>query len=231
MSEVVLTEEQETAGVVLKEGQVVDPVAAPVEEVAVDRPEWLPEKFKAPEELVKSYSELEKVLKDKGRVAPDEYSIDDADAVNVDVDGDVFKAFVDFSKSSNMNNAQFNSVLKFAQENGFLDVPDYETEKAALGADADSIISGLSSFAATKLNPAEKEVLEGMTITAEQTKLLYKMLRMSDRSIPAKPGESAMEGKGDMEKKLQAILSNPNIRNDRNLQAEAVELSNKIAAN
>lgn len=229
MSEVALTEEQETEGVVVKEGQVVDPVAEPVQEVAVERPEWLPEKFKAPEELVKSYSELEKVLKDKGKVAPDEYQIEEE--VAIDRESDVFKAFVDFSKSSNMNNAQFNSVLKFAQENGFLDVPDYETEKAALGAEADTIINSLSSFAETKLTPAEKEIMENMTTTAEQTKLLYKMLRMSDRSIPAKPGESALEGKADMEKKLQSILSNPNIRNDRNLQAEAVELSNKIAAN
>lgn len=33
---------------------------APVPEVAEDRPEWLPEKFKSPEELSKAYGELEK---------------------------------------------------------------------------------------------------------------------------------------------------------------------------
>lgn len=32
---------------------------APVEEVKEDRPEWLPEKFKTPEDLSKAYSELE----------------------------------------------------------------------------------------------------------------------------------------------------------------------------
>ena len=32
---------------------------APVPEVAEDRPEWLPEKFKSPEELSKAYGELE----------------------------------------------------------------------------------------------------------------------------------------------------------------------------
>lgn len=33
---------------------------APVPEVSEDRPEWLPEKFKSPEELSKAYGELEK---------------------------------------------------------------------------------------------------------------------------------------------------------------------------
>ena len=33
---------------------------APVEEVTENRPEWLPEKFKSPEDLSKAYSELEK---------------------------------------------------------------------------------------------------------------------------------------------------------------------------
>ena len=33
---------------------------APIPEVAEDRPEWLPEKFKSPEELSKAYGELEK---------------------------------------------------------------------------------------------------------------------------------------------------------------------------
>ena len=33
---------------------------APVPEVSEDRPEWLPEKFKSPQELAKSYTELEK---------------------------------------------------------------------------------------------------------------------------------------------------------------------------
>ena len=33
---------------------------APVEEVKDNRPEWLPEKFKSPEDLAKGYSELEK---------------------------------------------------------------------------------------------------------------------------------------------------------------------------
>lgn len=40
-------------------------------EASKDRPEWLPEKFKTPEDLAKSYSELEKKV--SGNKAPDKY--------------------------------------------------------------------------------------------------------------------------------------------------------------
>lgn len=40
-------------------------------EITQDRPQWLPEKFKTPEDLAKSYSELEKKV--SGSKAPDKY--------------------------------------------------------------------------------------------------------------------------------------------------------------
>ena len=42
--------------------EVVDNVEAPAEAPTDSRPEWLPEKFKTPEDLVTSYSNLESKL-------------------------------------------------------------------------------------------------------------------------------------------------------------------------
>lgn len=227
-------ETQEQEGVVLKDGVAIDPNNPPSkdgQEVEVeDRPEWLPERFKSPEELAKSYSELEKVLKEKGKIAPDEYTIDDAEKVSVDLESEVFKGFQEVAKKAGFNNAQFNEVLKFAQESGFLDVPDYEKEKAALGAEADTIIGSLTNFAQSRLNEKERQVLEGMALTADQTKLLYKLVRMNDKSVPARPGENAIEGKAEVEKKLQILLNDPGIRNDMVKKQEAERLATVLAS-
>jgi len=48
------------------------PVADKPQEQVGDRPEWLPEKFKSPEELAKAYSELEKQFGQRGQTKGDE---------------------------------------------------------------------------------------------------------------------------------------------------------------
>lgn len=200
-------------------------------EKPVERPEWLPEKFKAPEDLAKSYSELEKALKEKGKLAPDEYVIDDKEAIQFDPEDDVYKGFIDLAKGSNMSNQQFNAVLKYASDAGILAPQiDYEAEKAALGGDADKIISSLQSFSSTRLSEKERETLESIAITAESTKLLYKLIRMGDKSVPARPGDSSGDDRKGLEGQLQTLLGASDIKTNRQKQAEAIELTNRIAA-
>lgn len=200
------------------------------DEVEVKRPEWLPEKFKSPEDLAKSYSNLEKTLKDKGKLAPDEYAIDDLEALPIDVESEEIKAFTDFASNNNLSNAQYNAVLSFAKENGIFDAPNYDEEIKALGGDSDKIINTLKNFSDTRLSPQEQEVLENLTTTAESTKLLYKLIRMNNASIPAKPGDANIETKENVEKKLSTLLSDPTIRSDMSKKKEAEELAKKLAS-
>lgn len=227
------------AGVVDGEGNAVDVAAAiandgklPTEN-KIEYPEWLPEKFRNgddwQEKLGKSYNELEKTLKEKGKVAPDEYAL--ADDLPLNKDDDDFKGLVAVAKTHNLSNEALNDILKYATESGYLEAPpDPAKEKAALGADADVILESLDRFAQTRLNEAEREVLLNMTYTADQVKLLNKIIRMSDKSVPPKVGETAQEGKKDLQKKLNELLSDPNIRGNREKQQEAIELSQRIAS-
>lgn len=200
-------------------------------EKPVDRPAWLPEKFKTPEDLGKSYTELEKMLHEKGKVAPESYTIDDEKEVEgLDKEGDIFKKFQETSKAANLNNAQFNAVLKFAKEAGYLEAPpSYEDEMAALGTEGPEIIDRLTRFASTRLTADEKSELEGLVLTAKSARVLDKIIRMSDRSIPLKPGESQVSSKRELETELQNVLQNPNIRHDYLLKQKAEELSKRIA--
>lgn len=195
----------------------------------VERPEWLPERFKSPEELAKSYAELEKVLKEKGKVAPDEYIIDDEEAIVLNKEDPLYSQFVEVAKEANLNNAQFNAIAKLAAESGLLDVPDFETEMKALGAEKDEIIGQLKNFASTRLNEKERDVLENLVLTADAAKVIYKIVRMSDKSVPARAGESA-SSKADLDRQLQKLMSNPNIRTDQALKQQAIELSERLAS-
>jgi hypothetical protein len=210
-----------------KEGQEKVP------EKESERPQWLPEKFKAPEDLVKSYSELEKTLKERGKVAPEQYVIDDAEELKgaIDPESEEFKGFAKLAKDANMNNAQFNSVLKYAKEIGFLDSgPVYEEEMKALGSEGKEIIDRLDRFASNRLTESERTILENLVITSDSAKLLDKIVRMSDRSLPVKPGEDQTSTKRELETQLQGILQNPNIRTDFTLKQQAEELAKRIAS-
>lgn len=213
------------------EGNVIaveDATKEPVKEI--EYPEWLPEKFKKGEDwqekLGKSYTELEKTLKEKGKIAPNEYEL--AEDVEVNTDDEVFSGFKDFAKEANLSNEQFNGMLKFAQESGLLDAPDYEAEMAALGKDKDLIINGLTSYAQSKLSKEEAETLESMAFTADQTKLLHKIIRSDSNNIPAKVGMPT-EQKADLQKKLSELMNAPDIRTNVLKKQEAEELAMAIA--
>ena len=214
----------------LKEGK--DPKA---EAKAIEYPDFVPEKFRTGEDYIekmaKSYTELEKTLREKGKLAPETYELDDSEAVAIDPEDEVYKGFTEAAKQANMTNAQFNAVMQYAAESGILSAPNYEEEMASLGADKDLIINGLTSFAATRLSKDEQETLNTMAYTASQAKLLHKLVRMGDsKAIPAKPGDANVEGKADLQKKLSALLSDPQIRSNMDKKQEAEDLARKIAS-
>lgn len=226
-----MTEEVIEEAIVDNEGNKVelDDKGEPVKgEEPTERPAWLPEKFKTPEELSKSYDELQKTLREKGKVAPEKYEVEEG--VDFNTEDEMFTQFQEFAKENNMSNEVFNKTLKFAKESGLLDVPDYETEMKKLGSEKEGIIKSITSFAETKLNEQEQQVLGSLVYTAEQARLINKLIRGNNpTSIPVNT-DSAPDDSKSLQKKLDTMLANPNIRNDRSMQAEAAELATKIAA-
>jgi hypothetical protein len=222
----------ETTETVVNEGVLVDSEGkeVSVEEAAEakkDEPELLLGKFKTADDLAKSYQELEKTLKEKGKLAPDEYEL--AEDIGLSQDDETYKAFQDVAKSTNMTNDQLNAVLKFAADNDLLSAPDYESEMQALGADKDKIIGNLTNFAKNKLSQDEQAVFEGLVFTADQAKLLNKIIMGTNpTNIPAKASVD-VQNIENLQKELNALLSNPAIRNDNDMKQRATELAEAIA--
>jgi hypothetical protein len=240
-----MTEETPNEGIVIdNDGNKVDPsnpfpqdkpTDAPVE--PEQKPDLLLGKYKSVDELASAYQDLSRVLTDKGRLPPESYVIDEKDKYPLDYESEDFKGFTNWAKDVGLNNAQLNAVLDRAKQEGFFDAADprvheerLNKEIEALGSDKDAILDNINRFANTRLQKNEVEVLHEMAQTASQVRLLNKIIRMNDHSIPVRPGEApAIETKDALKKQLSTLLSDPDVRSNLEKQKQAEVLANKIA--
>ena len=139
---------------------------APVVSEATDRPEWLPEKFKTPEDLASSYTALEQKLGAgqeelrnqiiqefetaalEGRPASvGDYQIPESIDAEMAVDNELFKWWADHSFENAYSQEEFEAgIAKYAE---FIAAtqPNLEAEREALGENADARIESVSLWA------------------------------------------------------------------------------------
>lgn len=197
-----------------------------------ERPEWLPEKFKTPEDLAKSFTELEGKLREKGKLAPESYTMPDDMLETVDTEAEDYAAFTDIAKEVGLTNDGFNKLVNFAIEAGLI-LPKnaFEKEMKALGEEGEKIVGSVTAFMSQNLSESEQQVLKTMAYTGDQLKVLNKIIRMSGaKTIPGKNTSESDTSVEDTQAKLSALMSNPAIKSDRNLQAEAIKLSEVLAS-
>jgi len=156
--------------------------------------DWLPEKFKTPEDLAKSYTELEKKLADVPK-APKEYSWDFVNSLDLDLTGneDTKREAEDLFRTLNMSQKQIEGVvalykdqLSFIDEQYQKQMPvraDLEQENANLkskwGNEYDTKLSAVKKFASTL--PAHVLTMP-LTDTADGLEILYNL--MNDGKVP-----------------------------------------------
>ena len=89
------------------------------EEQQVDRPDWLPEKFKSPEDMARAYSELEKKM---GQGTDEEQSAETTE----DNEGDVQDDKPDDNENADYNDAVVDASKEFFENDGQLSEETYE---------------------------------------------------------------------------------------------------------
>ena len=146
--------------------EVVDNVEAPAEAPTDSRPEWLPEKFKTPEDLVTSYSNLESKLgtsqeEIKANLLQEletealssrpatvgDYQIPETIDESLVNDNELFQWWANHSFENGYSQEEFESgIAKYAQ---FADSfqPNLEEEKQQLGDNADARIEAVDLWA------------------------------------------------------------------------------------
>lgn len=221
---------EDVAPIIDGQGNPVDVEAALAEktEGQEERPEWLPERFKTPEDLAKSYGELEKKLMEK-RDVPEKYTLsEELDHIPEGVEA--IEEFGDIAKEAKLTDAQFNAVLKFASEKGLVNIVSYEDEMKALGKDKDTMIPALQTLLTkTGVKLDDNGFASFDLATAEGVRNLYKLATgNSPANIPSDPGTSVNDVKS-LQKELDALISDPDIRYNASKKQEAERLAQEIA--
>lgn len=139
---------------------------APVVSEATERPEWLPEKFKTPEDLASSYTSLEQKLGagqeelrnqiiqefetaalENRPASVGDYQVPETIDESLAVDNDLFKWWAEHSYENAYSQEEFEAgIAKYAE---FISAtqPNLEQERANLGENADARIESVSLWA------------------------------------------------------------------------------------
>lgn len=148
------------------------------------RPEWLPEKFRAPEDLVKAYNEMGQKIREKSE-PPEQYELTMPEGMDGTVD--LADADVEAFKAAGLTNAQAQKMVEYFHQSIVPELVEVRTELErdrlahAWGVEAKSQdfaqkMVNLKSWAERAL-PAE--VVEEMGRTASGVQTLERMMAAS----------------------------------------------------
>ena len=105
-----------------------------------ERPAWLDEKFAKPEDLAKSYDELQKKFSQGKHKAPDEYSTDVLTEAGYELDDPVVDTYLGWAKKYGVNQEAFDelagAITQMSGENVAAAEADYQAEFDKLGPNA-----------------------------------------------------------------------------------------------
>lgn len=179
-----MNEQVETQASDLPPAEERDFVVAEDLQPEAERPEWLPEKFKTPEDLAKSYNELQSKLGkseeelrakfieelNQEAYADRPESVGDyqlPDFLEEDaVDNDILKWWAEHSFENGFSQDEFSSGLGKVMSAIEANMPDTEAEYAKLGDTADQRIEAAALFAQNFFPSEHMESIERLTETA-----------------------------------------------------------------
>ena len=200
-------------------------VAVATEAPVSDRPEWLPEKFKSPEDMAASYSELESKL-GQGETALREkiiaeleketyanrpatvgdYTIPEAVDEGLATDNELFQWWAKHAYENGYSQEQFeDGINQYAAALEAMQ-PDLEAEKTALGDNAEARIEAVDLWS-KKFFPEEyNDVIIGMGQSAKGIEALeYIMSNMQQQAVSS-DGQSASHVTED---DLKSMMQDP----------------------
>lgn len=182
-----------------------------------ERPEWLPEKYKSPEDLAKAYKELESKLgtkeedlrkklleelnteafKDRPATAG-EYQLPDFIDSEEAIQSDLLKWWADHAYDNGFSQSEFEKGIEVYMKS-VPQGPDLDQERSKLGDNAKQRIEAASMFA-TKFFPAETmPAIERLCETADGIVALEVMMEaMKDGSFSGETAPSTSTSEGDL---------------------------------
>ena len=204
-----------------------NPFGAQPEDKEAERPAWLPERYKTPEDFRKSYDELHKQFRAAKHKAPEDgnYDIEPLKELGIKEDDAVFKAYKDWAKQYGISQKAFEDLARqvgtLTQAEAEVIQTNIKAEREALGPKAEqrikSVVNWMSSHKRSGVfsddEMAELRILGG---TAKGIMVLEKLMGMVDGKVarvsPIDATAAAKSGKSPDE--LQAMVADPRFQTD-----------------
>lgn len=208
-------DQTQTTGL-LGDTQPADPTAETTTE-ATETYDWLPEKFKTPEDLAKSYNELEKKLNDVPK-APKEYTWNFTENLGLQLndDTDVIKEAEEMFRHNNLSQQQMESMVtlfkdqldrideQYAQNQA--PKADLEQENASLknkwGNEYESKLEAVKKFAST-LPP--HILTMPLADTADGLEMLYNMMDGNKAPNPLTNTQNKQSSELEIREKIRTM--------------------------
>jgi hypothetical protein len=227
--------------------------AIPEEQTQEDRPEWLPEKFKSPEDMANAYSELEKKMgaganedqqEEEGETTNEEEQPDDSTKEDTNTNDVIVEASKEFFENDGVISEEtYKNLAEIGLPKELVD--SYAAGQQALQQSEEgnikSVTEGnwdqMAEWAANNLSPEEVETFDDIVQngTVEQAKLatkgLYAQFKAENGVTPklvqgAVNGSSTMPFKSNQE--LARAMSDPRYKSGDKSYHE--EIDRRIAA-
>lgn len=209
----------------------VEADAAPAAEVQVeapqaaetDRPEWLPEKYKTPEDLAKAYKALESKIGAKDEdlrnaimeelqqeayaerpESAGDYQLPETVDPETAVDSELLNWWADHAFENGYSQDEFQKGIEMYMASGMDQGPDLDAERGKLGDNAADRINAASLFA-TKFFPQDAlPAIERMCESAEGIVALEHMMEaMKDGSFSGNSAPSAGSSEADLREMMK----------------------------
>ena len=241
LAEAVVEEDNSTDNQQQQESNIshLDPAEQPDQqeatEEAPERPEWLPEKFKQPEDLANAYSELQKKFSQGKHKAPDEYDVSVFNDANIPEDDELFNTYRDWAKDNGISQDAFEQLAgKFIEMAGAEAQEaeiSYQEEYKKLGNNADAVIKSMTDWASSLVRKGvwgqdDFEEFKIMGGTAQGLRALQKIRSYyGDQAIPVNVAQP--EGLPSKEE-LQHMVGTPEYQSDPAYRAKVERLFDQV---
>lgn len=198
------------------------PVETQVEEITSERPEWLPEKFKSPEELANSYASLEQRM-GQGEDALREKLIEEFEAAALEnrpatagdyqipemidpalaTDNELFNWWAEHAYENAYSQEEFEAGIQKYAEVLQAQQPDLDAERSKLGDNADARIQAVDLWA-NKFFPEDyRDAVLQVGQTAEGIQALEYIMQQMGSSSPSDDSQPVAQ---TSEKDLRSMM-------------------------
>ena len=190
-----------------------------------ERPAWLDEKFAKPEDLAKSYDELQKKFSQGKHKAPDEYSTDVLTEAGYELDDPVVDTYLGWAKKYNVNQEAFDelagAITQMSGENVAAAEADYQAEFDKLGPNAREIIQSNVDWADGQLRKGllskpQREKFNEIFADAESQIILQTLRTWSGdlSKIPLAPVAEDQLSDADFDVEMGSRIADPRYQSD-----------------